>query len=246
MHEDKLYPMRGHWKILICYNIINNNISIYQDMIDPLQHTIDIDNINYNLISLRWKISKLSYNKIPVCIELHVVHQNFNSLHKLTIIIPLDFKNIESFKNINYVKMTKNYSIFTDSFENNNENVKFSESLYFQKDKKNNLLIKSLKNTFDLNKEYKDNKFSLNTLIPSEVLIPQYECCRDSIGQKLRFNLCDLQQILLNNNKIYAQLEDRDGNSYLISDPQLFDENIGLNLFTKIKNDDLVVFMKPI
>lgn len=229
------------------YNfIINDNVSIYQDIIDPLQHTIEVDNINYNLTSIRWKLSKLTYNNIPVGLELHLVHQNFNSLHKLNIILPLDLinNNIESFKNINYTKMTNIYNVYTDTKLDDYDNNKFIDPLYFQKGKKEELKIKSMKNNFNLDRKYKDTKYSINKLIPSNVLIPQYECCKNSIGQELQFNFCDIQEILSKNNKEYYQLEDRDGNIYLINDPVPFDENLGLHIINKITYDDLVVFIK--
>jgi hypothetical protein len=230
------------------YNlIVNNSISIYQDIIDPLQHTIYIDNINYNLTSLRWKLSKLSYNGIPVGLELHLVHQNFNSLHKLNIVLPLDLINnnkVESFKNINYTKMTNAFNVYTDTKLSDYDNNEFIDPLYFQKGKKTELLMKSMKNNFNLNRTYKDTKYSVNKLIPSELLLPNYECCKDSIGQELRFNFCDLQEILSKNSKSYYQLEDRDGNSYLINDPIPFDEKLGLYMINKLAYDDLTVFMK--
>jgi hypothetical protein len=229
------------------YNfIVNNNISIYQDIIDPLQHTIEVDNVNYNLTSLRWKLSKFTYNNIPVGLELHLVHQNFNSLHKLNIVVPLDLinNNIEPFKNLNYTKMTNAYNIYTDTKLNDHDNNTFIDPLYFQKGKKIELLIKSMKNTFNLNRKYTKTKYSINKLIPSEVLLPSYECCKDSIGQELRFHFCDLQEILSKNKQTYYQLEDRDGNTYLISEPVPFDENLGLHMMNKITYDNLTVFMK--
>lgn len=230
------------------YNlIVNNNISIYQDILDPLLHTIEVDNVNYNLTSLRWKLSKLSYNDMPIGLELHLVHQNFNSVHKLNIVLPLDLINnnkVESFKNINYTKMTNAYNVYTDTKLSDYDNNKFDDPLYFKKGKKTELLLKSLKNNFNLNRSYKDTKYSVNKLIPSELLLPNYECCKDSIGQELRFNFCDLQEILSKNSNTYHQLEDRDGNSYLINDPIPFDENLGLHMINKLEYDDLVVFIK--
>ena len=275
------------------YNfIINNNISIYQDIIDPLQHTIDIDNVNYNLTSIRWKRSKLLYDGKPIGLEMHLVHQNFNSIYKLTIVIPLDLTNntnnntndnndnndnntidnnntndndndndntnnntnnndnndnntIETFKNLNYIKMTKAYNVYTDTILNDNENKNFSDALYFQKEKNMDLVIKNLKNTFNLNKKYDNTNHSLNKLIPSKNLLPDYECCKDTIGPKKSFDFCDLQEICtINNDSMYHQLEDRDGNMYLINEPVQFDENVGLYLMNKIVYDDLTVFIK--
>jgi len=75
-------------------NIVNNNgISIYQDIIDPLFHTIEINNKNYNLMSISWKKSNLSYNNKKVGLELHLNHRNYISINSLIIVIPLDFIN---------------------------------------------------------------------------------------------------------------------------------------------------------
>jgi predicted transcriptional regulator len=38
--------------------INNNNISIFQNIIDPLFHTIEIDGKNFNLMGIEWKRSK--------------------------------------------------------------------------------------------------------------------------------------------------------------------------------------------
>jgi hypothetical protein len=51
---------------------------------------------------------------------------------------------------------------------------------------------------------------------------------------------------LSKNSQIYSQLEDRDGNNYLINDPVPFDEILGLHIINKIKTDDLTVFIKKI
>jgi hypothetical protein len=163
--------------------IINNKISIYQDIIDPLQHTIEFDNTNYNLISLRWKISKFSYNNRPVGLELQLVHQNYESINNLIIILPLDLinnNNIESFKNINYAKMSNKFNLYTDSILEDYDNNNFIDPLYFQKGIKTDLVISNLKNIYNLNLKHNDSKYSLNKLISSEVLIPNYECCKNS------------------------------------------------------------------
>jgi hypothetical protein len=221
---------------------INNKFSIYEDIIDPLQHTIDIDNVNYNLTSVRWNASKLSYNGTPIGLELQLVHQNFNSLYKLIIVLPLDLvnNNTESFKNLNYTKMTKNY----DNIDINlNEKNNFTDALYFKKDKKINLLTKSLKNIYNLGRKYNTTQNSVKKLIQTKVLFPTYECCKNSVGQETPLFLCSLSD-MLSNNQIYYQLEDRDGNNYLILDPIPFDEKLGLDLLGKISYDNLIVYIK--
>jgi len=71
----------------------NNNYAIYQDIIDPLLHTIDIDNSNYNLTNVEWRKSKLLWNNKPVGLELHLTYYNFISINSCNVIIPLDLVN---------------------------------------------------------------------------------------------------------------------------------------------------------
>ena len=232
------------------YNsIINNNISIYQDINNPLEHTIELDNINYNLTSVRWKLSKFTYNNMNIGLDLHLVHQNFNSIYKLIIVVPLSLtsdsilpysNNKETFKNIGYNNFVKD--IVTDTTVTNNSIKKFIEPAYYQVKEKTKILINSKKNLFNLNIINNNKKFSLNKLITSPVLIPDYECCGDKIGQSARFNLCDIQQ-LLQKNKKYYQLEDKEANKYFITEPLEFNEEIGLNIMNKITYDNSIFYL---
>ncbi len=237
-------------------NIVNNNTSLYQDIIDPLEHTIELENINYNLTSIRWKLSKFTYDNIHVGLELHLVHQNYNSLNKLIIVIPLSLTNDniepnnnqkEEFKNVGYKKLFNSLAQFNDTIISDNSTKDFLVPAYYQIKDKTKILIKSQKNMFNLKiKNANKNKIkhiSLNKLIPSPVLIPDYECCSDKLGQSSRFNLCDLQQILQENKKYY-QLEDRESNKYFISEPQDFNEDIGLEIMNKLKPDNSIFFLK--
>jgi len=233
--------------------IINNDISIYQNIIDPLENTIELDNINYNLTSIRWKLSKFRYNDMQVGLDMHLVHQNFNSLHKLIIVIPLSLTSNkikpytnekETFKNVGYKKMSKDLLVYTDTKIYDNSDKNFLTPAYFKKEDKTKLLIKSQKEIFDLKLEKKNNsKFSLDKLITSPVLIPKYECCADSIGQNIRFNFCDVQQLLSDNTKFY-QLEDKEANKYFISEPIDFDEELGLTIMNNLSLDTSILFLK--
>lgn len=238
------------------YNsIVNNNVSIYQDIIDPLEHTIELDNVNYNLTSVRWKLSKFTYENNQVGLDLHLVHQNYNSLHKLIIVVPLSLKNDdikpidnqkEQFKNVGYKKLFNNLVQFTDTKLSDNSIKDFVIPAYYQIKDKTKILMKSQKNMFNLKLNNIKNKIkhiSLNKLITSPVLVPDYECCADKIGQSSRFNLCDIQQIL-QENKTYYQLEDREANKYFISEPQEFNEDVGLEIMNKLKTDDTVFYLK--
>lgn len=231
--------------------IINNDISIYQNMIDPLEHTIELDNVNYNLTSISWKLSRFRYNDMHVGLDLQLIHQNFNSLHKLIIIIPLSltsdtikpFTNSkETFKNVGYKKMSKDLLVYTDTKIYDNSDKNFLTPAYYKIKDKTKLLIQSQKNSFDLKLEKNKSKFSLDKLITSPVLIPKYECCADSIGQNIRFNLCDIQQLLGENSKFY-QLEDKEANKYFITDPIYFDEEIGLTIMNSLSLDTSILFL---
>ncbi len=231
-------------------NIINNEISIYQDIINPLEHTIELDNINYNLTSVRWKLSKFTYNNMNVGLDLHLVHQNFNSIYKLIIVIPLSLtgNNIvpysnekETFKNIGYNNFVKD--IVTDTNLTDTSTAKFIEPAYYQVKDKTEILINSKKNLFNLNIINNNKNFSLNKLITTPLMIPDYECCGNKIGQSVRFNLCDIQQ-LLQKNKKYYQLEDKEANKYFITEPLEFNEEIGLNIMNKISYDNSIFYLK--
>jgi hypothetical protein len=235
------------------YNsIINNGISVYQDVADPLIHTIEIDNINYNLTSIRWKNSKLSYNNKSVGLNLELTHQNFNSIYKVILVIPLNFinynldnKNNETFKNIGYNYMTKDFNIYTDTKISDNSNKNFITPSYFQLKDKKQIIINSQKKLYnlDISNNNINKKYSLNKLLTSPVLIPDYECCVNSIGQNLRFNFCDIQQILQSQKKFY-RLEDKEANNYFIIEPQEFNEEIGLDIMNKIFYDNYIFYIK--
>jgi len=88
--------------------IINDGISIHQNINDPMIHTIEVDKKNYNLVKIEWRKTNFTYNKKPVGLTLHLLHNDYN-MNRLNIIIPLDFitENInleEGFKNIYYNK----------------------------------------------------------------------------------------------------------------------------------------------
>ena len=263
--------------------IVNNGISIYQDMVDPLEHTIEVDNVNYNLTSIRWKASKFTYNKQQVGLELHLIHQNFNSINKVIIVIPLSLTddNVtsftdqtvtsyneelvttldkendtnktkdanetqntkEGFKNIGYKKFMKDTVIYTDTILSDNSIKNFVMPAYFQIKNETKNLLNSQKKMFDLKIKNNFKNISLNKLITSPVLIPTYECCTDKIGQSMRFNLCDVQEILRLNPKYY-ELEDTDSNKYFITEPVEYNEELGLSILDNLYYDTNISFLK--
>ena len=88
-------------------NIINNNISLLQNIVNPYIHTAEFNGENYNMISVMFKKSQLSWNGIPIGLEFHIVFNNFKDIQNLSIVIPLDLisntnNNIETFQNVLY------------------------------------------------------------------------------------------------------------------------------------------------
>ncbi len=81
--------------------INNNNISIYQDIIEPLFNTIEINDKNFNLMSIAWKRSPFTYNNKRVGLDLHLIHRNYISIYNLVIVIPLDlvYDGISAYNN---------------------------------------------------------------------------------------------------------------------------------------------------
>jgi len=235
--------------------LINNKFSIKQEILDPLLLNIEMNNVNYNLITICFKKSKFTFNGKLVGLELHLVHQKYNSLHFVTFIIPLNlislnissyenienFKNIESFKNTKYIKMINKLPLYTTTNFNENESYSnINTPGYFLNDTVFEEKITSLKGKFNLGVNVnKSNKYSLDKLIPSEVLIPKYECCKDTIGQLFKIELYDLQQLLLENN-VYYELSDINQNVYYITNPMDFPENIGLHIRESITFDDII------
>lgn len=246
--EIKSLPITQQLNITYDYSdnynfIVNNNVSIYQDMKDLLKNTIEIDNINYNLTSIRWKVSKFTLENKQVGLDLWLVHQNFNSLHKIIIIIPLSLVSYkESFKNINYTQMTENYSLYNNQVVADFSDPKFNTPQYFLKNRVTDLTIASQSNSFNLNLSY--NSKLLNNLIKVDA-ISDYECCKDTIGKPQNIILTGIQE-LLNTNTEYHKLKDRDNNTYYISKPFEFREDIGLHILNKIEIDQSISFMKPL
>lgn len=242
-------------------NTINNdNYSIYQNIIDPLFHTIEIDNKNYNLMSISWKKSNFSYNDKKVGLELHLNHKNYISLYSLIIVIPLDFVNDninaynentententkEDFKNIGYSKMIDlpNQEESNPLFIKDQPDPESSSPTIKVDEERINLEKRKefQKNTFNLNS---NSKSIINDLLYNELFIPEYKCCVDTISQVQKFNLCNLTNIVLENTTYY-QLEDHNNNVYYITPPIKFPENIGLDIKEKIQFNTTTRFLK--
>ena len=238
-------------------NVINNNISIYQTIIEPLYNTIDIDGNNFNLMEIAWKRSKFTYNNKKVGLELQLIHRNYISIYNLVIIIPLDLisdninafnieqnteqnlgQNTEQFKNIDYNKMTQ---LSNQSDTNQYSNIKDStdiirydmELIDLQKRKDD------LKNKFNLNST---NKMIINNLLTNELFVPTYKSNNVSIQ---KFNFCFIKNIISKNETFY-NLEDHTNNIYYICEPVKFPENIGLDIREKIIDDVNVKYLKKI
>jgi hypothetical protein len=235
------------------YNSINNNnISIKHDVIDPLNNTCDIDDINYNLINIEFRKSNFSYYNNPIGLELHLIHTNYNSIYNYNIIIPLDLnsnpkqKNNENFINIFYNKMDQSIKTSEPILAEITDDTKLDSTLLTKINFYNK--IKKEKNKFNLkllyDKTYDVNTVSINKLINNSNLIPNYQCCGTIIGPYKEFNLCIINTII-NNSNFYI-LEDEYGNNILITDPAPFNEDIGLLIRNNISQNNINYFINNI
>jgi len=264
-------------------NTINNDgISINQDINDPLIHTIEVDNKNYNLVKVEWRKTNFTINNKPIGLSLHLIHSNYQSINNFIIIIPLDLNNLddinlddtnlddtnlddtnditESFKNIFYKKMDnffKKYNPLKDinkeiSLKDITRNIPLKditkEINNINKDIKNiNKDIKKLKNQFNLSISYKRKydikNININSLIKKDD-IPLYECCKNTIGNIIRMNLCQLKTIIENNDNYYI-IKDQNENTNLITEPNIFNEDNGLLIRNYIESDNNLLYIKP-
>lgn len=240
-------------------NTINNNgIAVNQIINDPLLHTIEIDNINYNLVLVEFRKTNFTFDGKPIGLTLHLTHSDYNKQEKFNIIIPLDFvdddENIETFKNLFYNKIdnfftkhipealekidNKNIHLINDI--NNIGNVK--KKTDYLKNKFNNL-----KNKFNLfikyNRIYNIKDLNINKILHDQNQIPSYQCCKNTIGPVIHMNLCLLKVIIEKNNLFYI-IKEENGNTNLIIEPNIFNENNGLLIRSYIDFDDNLIYLK--
>jgi hypothetical protein len=271
-------------------NTINSDgVSINQDINDPLIHTIEVDNKNYNLVKVEWRKTNFTINNKPIGLSLHLIHSDYQSINNFIIIIPLDLNNLdtnlnnsqnntninntildetndetndttnditndttndtsqdiiqtESFKNIFYKKMDKFFKKYNPVIDNITKNISLKDIKNINKD------IKKLKNKFNLSINYFKRKYdikniNINSLIKKDD-IPIYECCKKTIGNVINMNLCQLKIIIENNDKYYI-IKDANGNTNLITEPNVFDEDTGLLVRNYIEPDKNLVYIKP-
>lgn len=228
-------------------NIKNNNLAIYQDILEPLLSTCDINFNNYNLINVQFRKSKFSFNNSPVGLELHLVHTNYDSNYN--IIIPLDLTNnpktdiTENFINVLYKKMDKTITNLEKEFALITDETILNTTIL----KKNiiNKLIEAEKKIFNLNLIYKRiydiNSVSVNKLIDDSSLILNYECCGTTIGPTKQFNLC-LVNTIINSTSNFRMIQDLNGDKYLIGEPIPFNEDIGLLIRSNIIDDPNIIY----
>jgi hypothetical protein len=239
--------------------INNNNVSIYQNIIDPLSHTIELDGNNYNLLSIAFKKTQFSWKQQEIGLAIHLKHTNYLAMHTMTIIIPLDLvKPIEDFKNIfynkklstlleddtylnniaedekeiirkDYFNLNNNYANIGNSFPDINENIY-----------ENNNTVKKI-NTFNLNIQY-NKKFDIDNII-SINNIPSYQCCKNSVGPLSKIIFYNIESII-NNSNIFYSLEEESNNLILITEPNPFSEDIGLYIRSNIIKDTSINYIK--
>ena len=229
-------------EILVDYglniNTINNDgVTINQIINDPLVHTIEIDNNNYNLVQIEWRKTNFMFNGKPIGLTLHLIHSDFKNLEKLNIIIPLDFlesdENIESFKNVFYKRMDNFFKTHVP---------KAIEKLDKMID------LNKMKGKFNLSIKYKRKynikDININSLLKNKEEIPIYECCKNTVGAVIHMNLCILKTIIESSN-VYYIIKEENGNTNLIIEPNIFNEENGLLIRNYLEPDNNLIYLKP-
>lgn len=152
-----------------------------------------------------------------------------------------DIIQTESFKNIFYKKMNKFFKKYNPLLDNITKDIKKD----IKKDIEKN--IEKLKNKFNLSINYKRKynikNININSLIKKDD-IPVYECCKNTIGHIIRMNLCQLKTIIENNDNYYI-IQDANGNTNLIAEPNIFNEDAGLLIRSSIESDNNLIYVKP-
>lgn len=241
-------------------NPINNDgVTINHTINDPLLHTIEVDNNNYNLVKIEWRKTNFTLNNKPIGLTLHLIHSDYKTSAKLNIIIPLDLidinENIESFKNIFYNKMDNFFKTHIPTslvdtkrtFSNlDNSITDLSNSFSDIGDTTEN--TNEFKNKFNLSINYKRKynikNININSLLKNKNEIPIYQCCKNTIGPIIYMNLC-LLKIIIESNNMYYIIKEENGNISLITEPNIFDEDNGLFIRSYINPDENLIFLKP-
>jgi hypothetical protein len=191
-------------------NIVNNEISISQSMVDFLINTIEIDSLNYNLLKLEWKRSKFLYKNKPVGLELHILLNSFKGGNNISIVIPLDLKQqnktTESFVNLFYYTDMNNE---INGYINNDNYIHLKKSniinenddLYTEIANVDTNIIKH--NYFNANKTYANIKNSFPDINISGDIFENINKEKGKYNLNLEYNNnINLDNLLTNTNEI--------------------------------------------
>jgi len=236
--------------------IYNNNISIYQEILDPQSHVTTINGKDYYLTQVEFKKSNLSWNNKPVGLELQLIHTDYSSVHNTKIILPLDLtdnpsivtsKNVESSINLTDTLHNAENILGSKNMANivSNPIIKVVNNLASNPiNLLNNIvstatnLVKSVeKNIHDLGIKYNFN-FDLNKvnnlINNNNFIVPKYNCCRATVGSQQTFYLCEIATII-NNMPKYSILKEENGNTFYISHPVPFNITLGNSILNNIE-----------
>ena len=221
---------------------INNLVSINQIINDPLIHTIEVDKKNYNLIQIDIRKTNFTYNNKIIGLTLHLIHSDYVSLYNFNIIIPLDFvsdiSSIETFKNINYKKMNTFFKKHIPSTINTikNSGTVASTSTNNKSNNAYNLLIK-------YKRPYNIKKINTNFLFSSKTEIPTTNGYVNTTGPIVNLNLCSLKPIIENNSQYYI-IKEENGNTNLITEPNIINNEYGNLIRNYINKDKNLLYIK--
>lgn len=228
-------------------NIVNDNKSISIDINDPLIHTMEIDNQNYNLLKIEWVRNNFQYNGREVGLCLQLVHSSYLSPQQIKIVFPLNLvvdQATEAFENLFY---NKNADLLNNGGHYDWQDLNDIQDLKFDFNKQN--IQNSFSDIGDLDDNYSSGQFNLHLDNQDKFIslvnpndIPIYQCCKNTIGNYLNINLCNLANLMKTINKFYT-LNEENGNKCYITDPINFDESIGFEIRRKIVFDTNIYYL---
>lgn len=112
--------------------IVNSQNKIYQNIENPLEQNVKINNEPHNLYQISWRKSFFTYDKIPIDLELHFSHVNPLNSERTSVIFP---------------QISVKSDIFTETFDNINKLINKTIDKTIDKTIKkiniSNILIKS-------------------------------------------------------------------------------------------------------
>jgi len=223
--------------------INNDSVTINQIVKYPKNNIMKIDDKNYYLIQIEWRKTNFTIDNKKIGLTLHLIHTDYISPNKVIIIIPLDL--VKDKNEINIVENMINIDKLLDKLDidvDKKKMIKVNDIL-------NNIYenVKTLSGYYKLFIEYKRKydikNVNVDLLLKNKIEIPMFQCCKNTIGPVTNIDLCVLKKIIETSSTNYM-IKEQNGNTNLIIEPNIFNENDGLQMISYIQKDENLTYMK--